>query len=242
MAFAPAPSANAPAPLPARVPTLQKQRGCAVSPAVAHAVAGEQAAQAAVPFANVPSGHVAAVYAQEAAPAALKAPAAQGVGACEEGGQKEPAGHSSGGEPAEAQKWAAGQGAAAEAVAVAVGAVVAAALPELLPLVEAVAEAGAEGLPEAAAAATVADSVAVALPLAELLPLAVAEGVVASTPTTLKPRLAENAVHAPDAKRKLQGSAQGAACRSTGHSHVVADAAEPHRTVEAPPPWFTTRA
>jgi hypothetical protein len=200
---------------------------------VAHAVAGEQAAQAAVPFANVPSGHVAAVYAQEAAPAALKAPAAQGVGACEEGGQKEPAGHSSGGEPAEAQKWAAGQGAAAEAVAVAVGAVVAAALPELLP---------AEGLPEAAAAATVADSVAVALPLAELLPLAVAEGVVASTPTTLKPRLAENAVHAPDAKRKLQGSAQGAACRSTGHSHVVADAAEPHRTVEAPPPWFTTRA
>ena len=40
-------------------------------------MAGEQAAQAAVPFANVPAGQDAAVYAHEGAPAGLNAPAGQ---------------------------------------------------------------------------------------------------------------------------------------------------------------------
>jgi len=47
-------------------------------------VAGTHAAHAAVPFANVPTGHVAAVKAQEAAAAALYAPAAQGRHVIEE--------------------------------------------------------------------------------------------------------------------------------------------------------------
>jgi hypothetical protein len=42
-----------------------------------HAVAGTQAAQEAGPLANVPTGHVADVNAQEMAPAVLNAPAAQ---------------------------------------------------------------------------------------------------------------------------------------------------------------------
>ncbi len=50
-----------------------------------HAVAGAHAAHADVPFANVPAGHVVAVCAQAAAPAALYAPgAAQGAHAAEE--------------------------------------------------------------------------------------------------------------------------------------------------------------
>jgi hypothetical protein len=48
------------------------------------AVAGEQAVQAAVPFAYVPTGHVVAVKTQAVAPAALNAPAAQGAHAAEE--------------------------------------------------------------------------------------------------------------------------------------------------------------
>jgi hypothetical protein len=48
------------------------------------AVAGEQGAQAAAPLANEPTGHVAAVNAQEVAPATLYAPAAQGRHAAEE--------------------------------------------------------------------------------------------------------------------------------------------------------------
>ena len=81
-----------------------------------HAVAGEQGAHAAVPCAYVPTGQVDAVYAQEVAPCALKAPAAQlaqaaleaapvaldhvpaaqGVGCIEERGQKAPAGQGTG--------------------------------------------------------------------------------------------------------------------------------------------------
>ena len=44
-----------------------------------HAVAGEHAAQEEGGLANVPTGHVAAVYAQVAEPWGLKAPPAQGV-------------------------------------------------------------------------------------------------------------------------------------------------------------------
>ena len=105
---------------------------------------------------------------------------------------------------------------------------VADALPEPLPLAEA----------EAEAVAVLAGGAGAALAVA----LAVAEGVVASTPPTLKPRLAEKADHAPPANLKLHGSAQGAACRNTGQLHVLADAAEPHLTVAAPPPWCTTSA
>ena len=54
-----------------------------------HAVAGEQGSHAAVPFAYVPTGHVDAVKAQEAAPCALKAPAAQGMQEAEEGAPAE---------------------------------------------------------------------------------------------------------------------------------------------------------
>ena len=61
-----------------------------------HAVAGTQAAQAAVPFAKVPTGQVVAVNAQEGAPDTLNAPAEQGAHAAEEfaprEGEKVPAG------------------------------------------------------------------------------------------------------------------------------------------------------
>jgi hypothetical protein len=56
------------------------------------------AAQAAGALAYVPTGHVDAVYAQEAAPASLNAPAAHGRHVSEElapkEGEKVPAGHS----------------------------------------------------------------------------------------------------------------------------------------------------
>jgi hypothetical protein len=73
-----------------------------------HAVAGEHTVQEAGEAANVPTGHVEAVYAQVVAPAALYAPAGQGEGSAEESGQKEPAGHRTG--VPEAQNEPAGQG------------------------------------------------------------------------------------------------------------------------------------
>jgi hypothetical protein len=87
MDAAPCPSAHPAVPLPASVLTFQKQGGCADSPGTAHAVAGEQAMQEEGAAAYVPMGHVEAVYAQEAAPAALYAPAAQGTGLVEVKGQ-----------------------------------------------------------------------------------------------------------------------------------------------------------
>ena len=45
-----------------------------MSPGTVHAVVGEHAAQDAGELAYVPTGHVAAVYAQEEAPAGLKEP------------------------------------------------------------------------------------------------------------------------------------------------------------------------
>ena len=84
IAVVPCPSAHPASPLPASVLTFQKQGGCALSPATAHAVAGAHAAQAAGALAYVPTGHVDAVNAQEVAPAELKDPAAQGRHAAEE--------------------------------------------------------------------------------------------------------------------------------------------------------------
>ena len=70
-AAVPFPSAHPAAPLPASVLTVQEQGGCADSPGTVHAVAGEHAAQDAGALANVPTGQVVAVNAQEVAPAAL---------------------------------------------------------------------------------------------------------------------------------------------------------------------------
>ena len=58
-----------------------------------HAVAGAHGAQDAGAAAYVPTGHEAAVYAQEDSPAGLYAPAGHGVGPAEDSGQKEPATH-----------------------------------------------------------------------------------------------------------------------------------------------------
>ena len=87
-----------------------------------HAVAGTQAAQAAVPFAKVPTGQVVAVNAQEGAPDTLNAPAVEYLPA----GQlvqevaplslKVPAGHSEQDEAPEVEYEPAGQGNCVELV------------------------------------------------------------------------------------------------------------------------------
>ena len=75
----------------------QKQGGCEDSPGAVQAVAGEHGAHAAVLFANVPTGHVAAVYAQAVAPWVLEDLPAQGRHETEElapaAVEKVPAGH-----------------------------------------------------------------------------------------------------------------------------------------------------
>ena len=85
-------------------------------------------------------------------------------------------------------------------------------------------------------------TLAAALPAAPLaVPLAVAVPVVGSrTPAKLKPSDAEYAVQVPEVARNTQGSAQGAACPSTGHPQMLALAALPHLMVVLAP--FITSA
>lgn len=74
----PCPFAHPAADVPARVVTFQMHDGCALNPVIGQAVAGEQGAQAAVPFAYVPIGQVVDVKAHDVAPWVLKDPGLQG--------------------------------------------------------------------------------------------------------------------------------------------------------------------